>query len=752
MDESIELDCMTYNMSQVIDILRKEAPKLQTAEGRDLIIVIGETQAGKSTLINALNGSKFKGNRYGSLDLVSKGGEFAEMGTHLKANESCTEYPTLYHSRDTSYYFLDTRGFFDVRSNGVTETASTFLFEIAVKKAKNVRIIVLSPYDELEKGFSDFQRIGRIIAKIVTITDVNVYFLFNQYRPPKVRYEAFMNLDEMRKNEYILQELRERCHALVSAEKNLFVEILSLGRKQMYGFGQSIHRGFRTLYCGSTSSVSTTTCSPSSASLNTSTSGHKENEHQTAADSFRSASAITVESSQRNEVIDENKSAINQQPSSDNDKNLAFFGCDSDYKAKAERLRYAGLLEECFAANLYGYVDPLQQDSLNRLKATFDKIPVVSKEELNINAANPKRIQFVHEFEKVLQLQKTPMKKAIFSFKYSRDVASLRRQYIEKVKTHEANLKKLTNPDCTLEVSNIYDKDDTERITSLISDLTFVKKEKDELDASINKIKSGPEEVLVRIPLNGDSRQKDSINYRVTYPDSKIANPIRYSRVEQNLPQNIQCSKVYCDDGIKYDVEFTSGGTINRKDNDGRVIVRKSLFTISSQNGKGEVILYTKPEYRQAESLKELQEQQAMHVRLIDSIAKAIDDLKSVARTKIREQIESSLNTYSNTLNQLNNIDNAIKDTISKFTEPYPRREHYYYKDYSDKLQSYEMCTQHFFEHTNPIVNHFLNDLETLRKLKLAYESSISTDSETLPSVKEIICEFAAIFEQNNTG
>jgi energy-coupling factor transporter ATP-binding protein EcfA2 len=109
------------------------------SQGKHLVLFMGISQAGKSTIINALRGMEFRPQGH-VLSPVNPDCESAEMANEMTSGMSTTKFPRVWSSGDPSddFVYLDTRGFFDVRRDEPADLASRILIEMAVRTAASV--------------------------------------------------------------------------------------------------------------------------------------------------------------------------------------------------------------------------------------------------------------------------------------------------------------------------------------------------------------------------------------------------------------------------------------------------------------------------------------------------------------------------------------------------------------------------------------------------------------------------------------
>jgi len=119
--------------------ITRSLAKLIVQDNEIVILVIGNTGSGKSTLINYMLGCKMKSGDYDGYDIIDvEGKPYAEIG-HSR-EDSQTEEITQYYLPDTNVSFCDYPGF------GNTLHANVEL-RLETEKTRNAIIIVLSYAD-----------------------------------------------------------------------------------------------------------------------------------------------------------------------------------------------------------------------------------------------------------------------------------------------------------------------------------------------------------------------------------------------------------------------------------------------------------------------------------------------------------------------------------------------------------------------------------------------------------------------------
>lgn len=146
------------NVKKIIDEHLKKYPGLlNSSQGKDIVVFLGDTGAGKSTLINYLTGQKLKTNEYQDIVLgYSNDPEALPIGgSHLAQ----TFLPRSIRSGDL--LFFDLPGFGDNRGTATSLLNACFIKSI-IEKAKSVKLVFVAGMDEITgkrgKSFIEFMR------------------------------------------------------------------------------------------------------------------------------------------------------------------------------------------------------------------------------------------------------------------------------------------------------------------------------------------------------------------------------------------------------------------------------------------------------------------------------------------------------------------------------------------------------------------------------------------------------------------
>lgn len=152
------------------ECIRQGEKETQKAVGKDLIIFIGNTQSGKSTLVNYLYGCEMEGKTPKELGITSLAGKLIVVKSTSRLKEimpighskkSMTFMPNI-ETDQQGFTYCDCPGFLDNRGSEIN-TANAVNIKKAFTKAKSVRVVILINYHSLltdrARGLSEMFRI-----------------------------------------------------------------------------------------------------------------------------------------------------------------------------------------------------------------------------------------------------------------------------------------------------------------------------------------------------------------------------------------------------------------------------------------------------------------------------------------------------------------------------------------------------------------------------------------------------------------
>lgn len=149
------------------ELLSESFPKIESVKDEDIVWVIGNTGAGKSTFVNYMLGCKFekKTNKFGKSYAAPQDKVFAEIGESFRSK---TVSPEAYKGND-KLVFCDCPGFIDTRTKE-ERICISINTQIAVSWAKSIRaILVVIDYDSFftDRGTS-FRKLSETIGQLLT--------------------------------------------------------------------------------------------------------------------------------------------------------------------------------------------------------------------------------------------------------------------------------------------------------------------------------------------------------------------------------------------------------------------------------------------------------------------------------------------------------------------------------------------------------------------------------------------------------
>lgn len=129
-------------INQLITLIKGTAESAKTAAGKDIVLVIGPTGAGKSTLINCFINKELVAAKdaCGDYEFAAQDSKGGATGPKIGHERSCTTYPEVFLAKN-GLAFCDTPGFFDTRSVVHSQSAYYGLHVVA-SVAKSIKGIL----------------------------------------------------------------------------------------------------------------------------------------------------------------------------------------------------------------------------------------------------------------------------------------------------------------------------------------------------------------------------------------------------------------------------------------------------------------------------------------------------------------------------------------------------------------------------------------------------------------------------------
>lgn len=214
------------DVSIVIDLVAQNIHLIEDCNGKDIAILVGREETGKSTTINALLGTKFQISSKDDfiLEPIDSQDIKAPMGSYDKKGLMCTVFPAAYFDQKNNIVFLDTQGFFGTDKIQEYEVASSILLDAAIKSAKTVRVIYLEDFNLFHKGYTGIAESIRLLNRIVKDSKVPIFYLFNKYLPSYNSIQAYYQKDDEQRNEFVCKKLMEDSEIVVSGTKTSYTE------------------------------------------------------------------------------------------------------------------------------------------------------------------------------------------------------------------------------------------------------------------------------------------------------------------------------------------------------------------------------------------------------------------------------------------------------------------------------------------------------------------------------------------------
>ena len=214
------------DVSRVNDLVAQNIHLIEDCKGKDIAILVGREETGKSTTLNALLGTKFQISSKDDsiLEPIDSKDIKAPMGSYEKKGLMCTVFPAAFFDKKSNIVLLDSQGFFGTDKIQEYEVASSILLDAAIKSAKTVRVIYLEDYNLFHKGYTGIAESIKLLNRIVKDSKVPIFYLFNKYQPSFNSFQAYYQKNDEQRNEFVCKKLMEDSKIVVSGAITSFTE------------------------------------------------------------------------------------------------------------------------------------------------------------------------------------------------------------------------------------------------------------------------------------------------------------------------------------------------------------------------------------------------------------------------------------------------------------------------------------------------------------------------------------------------
>lgn len=216
------------------DKLQETVARTPDTKDKDIVLVVGETGAGKTTIVDYLIGCKMKRDTYKEKPVVVVDKTSQNHGVIGHTSNSETEYPQTFKHKDFPFYYCDCPGFEDTKGKESRAQAAISMKK-AIASARSIGGVIiiidcnLLLADPRALTFSKLLEIvGNMFFNPFSIIDTNnVFFVFNKVPSGKTKDDvriSIVNILEDKKN--FLTESGNR-DAKLKNEINMIEMVLS---------------------------------------------------------------------------------------------------------------------------------------------------------------------------------------------------------------------------------------------------------------------------------------------------------------------------------------------------------------------------------------------------------------------------------------------------------------------------------------------------------------------------------------------
>ena len=181
----------SFNIEKVKEKIEKIYSKIREAENKDIVLVLGNTGAGKSTLINRLLGCKMEPKKIKAKRTAHPLGPredyYPRMGTGWKSE---TDHPEIYTK---NFNYCDCPGFEDTREDEV-KIINTIATQMVIEKSRSIKaIMVVIDWPSVESGVGqNFRDLGKTLGKMFGRKLDEAPFLFVVNKGEDITVEDFL--------------------------------------------------------------------------------------------------------------------------------------------------------------------------------------------------------------------------------------------------------------------------------------------------------------------------------------------------------------------------------------------------------------------------------------------------------------------------------------------------------------------------------------------------------------------------------
>ena len=351
--------------------------------GKDVLIIIGRENVGKSTTINRLLGIRFQASSVDDKLVEPCPGQADPPATMASADRhlQTTIFPKAYSQ------YVDTQGFIGFNGDAERVAAATVLLDGVLAKAKSVRLCLLEMASRFEAGATALNDIGTILNNIAIVPNIKIpmFILCNRFEAsPQLARRHFYDWPE----EQQIEEVKKR---METAAVNILRDATQREEEQRQKL---------------TNTANAAEQNPSRLRRLTKWVTSRRSRSNTATPETNTTEAVPVPTKEEEEeeavpVLNDDKEEQEDQ-TGESRSNPIITRLTTQLQEAEQSKMFAQIISDNINDGHYGYIDCLHED-VNPLISALWSVPPIPPQSVTFSKSTEEREQFNEDFEEFLR-------------------------------------------------------------------------------------------------------------------------------------------------------------------------------------------------------------------------------------------------------------------------------------------------------------------------------------------------------------